>query len=226
MENLYVVVFNTEEGNCYNGKALESVVITTAKNSEEAVKKSLNEMVLREMNIEDLWTVKETLIIKNDDELNKITKNKVNVFDERDRLKVGDKFKVNLHTCNDEDVLEWYQDLPSAVLTAKVVEYDVNGVWVEDCPFRIDLDEIVKLNLNEKVQGIIDKINNKIRINIDDLLDTVILISEVKKTGETNMMDRFNVIQIVHNMGFDFYADIIESNRDIYIDLLDLSYLI
>lgn len=58
-------------------------------------------------------------------------------------IKVGDKIKINLNTCQDEDVINWYMDNGDELLTVTEVDEDVNGVWVEGCPYRIDLDEII-----------------------------------------------------------------------------------
>lgn len=60
-------------------------------------------------------------------------------------LKAGDKFIIDTNICQDVDVINWYLEQPDRVLIAKHVEEDVNGVWVEDCPYRIDLSEIEKI---------------------------------------------------------------------------------
>jgi len=63
------------------------------------------------------------------------------------KLQVGDTFIIDTCICEDVDVINWYTDQSNKVLVAEHIEEDVNGVWVKDCPYRIDLSEIVKVNL-------------------------------------------------------------------------------
>lgn len=58
-------------------------------------------------------------------------------------LRTGDKIKINILLCQDEDVLNWYMDREDELVTVRHIEEEVNGVWVEDCDYRIDLDEII-----------------------------------------------------------------------------------
>ena len=148
MKNLYGVEFITEEGNGYNNKALKTIVLTLANNKEEAKKKALEEMTLHEMNLDDLWILKEVHIVKDEDMFIKSFNSEklINVFDNRVRLEVGDKFIINTFICSDNDVLDWYSTLKSKVLVAKEVDLDTYGVWVDNCNYRIDLNEIEKVN--------------------------------------------------------------------------------
>lgn len=64
-------------------------------------------------------------------------------------MKIGDKFYINTLICEDTDLLDWYHDQDIKLLTANEISKEVNGVWVKECPFRIDLDEII----SEKSSG-------------------------------------------------------------------------
>lgn len=58
-------------------------------------------------------------------------------------IREGEKFRINEGMCNDLDLLEWYDKRENKVLVAQHVEEDTNGVWVKDCPYRIDFSEIM-----------------------------------------------------------------------------------
>ena len=148
MKNLYGVEFITEEGNGYNNEALKTIVLILANNKEEAKKKALEEMTLHEMNLDDLWILKEVHTVEDEDMFIKSFNSKklINIFDNRVRLEVGDKFIINTFICHDEDILDWYSTLKSKVLVAKEVDLDTCGVWVDNCSYRIDLNEIEKVN--------------------------------------------------------------------------------
>lgn len=60
-------------------------------------------------------------------------------------MKAGDRFIIDPLVCEDEDVLEWYENQPEKVLTAEHVEPETNGVWAKGCPYRINLDETEKV---------------------------------------------------------------------------------
>lgn len=60
-------------------------------------------------------------------------------------LNVGDKFIIDTNVCEDSDLIEWYSKQTDKVLVAEHIERDVNGVRVKNCPYRIDLDEIIKI---------------------------------------------------------------------------------
>lgn len=57
----------------------------------------------------------------------------------------------------------------------------------------------------------------------EDRLEMAKEIAEVRKTGETNMLIRSNVINILYSLGYDFTADYIQNKRADYINLLKLS---
>ncbi|BAO04977.1 uncharacterized protein CBO05P1_258 [Clostridium botulinum B str. Osaka05] len=57
----------------------------------------------------------------------------------------------------------------------------------------------------------------------EDRLEMAKEIAEVRKTGETNMLIRSNVINILYSLGYDFTADYIQNERTDYINLLKLS---
>jgi chorismate mutase len=59
--------------------------------------------------------------------------------------------------------------------------------------------------------------------NQEDRVEMAKEIAEVRRTGETNMMDRRRVAEILREMGFDFTADYIEENVGDYMSLLTLS---
>lgn len=58
-------------------------------------------------------------------------------------VKVGDKIGINLITCSDIDVMNWYLENGDELVTVKEVDEEVNGVWVEGCDYRIDIGEII-----------------------------------------------------------------------------------
>ena len=75
-----------------------------------------------------------------------------------ERLKVGEVFIINRDLCKDEDVLNWYDEFKNnGLLIADVIESESNGVWVEGCPYRIDLDEIQVMTYSLAFVNYIDK---------------------------------------------------------------------
>lgn len=64
-------------------------------------------------------------------------------INEEEPLHVGDKFIIT--ETDDLDLEEWYDEQEDKILVAKTVEYDAWGVWTENCPYRIDLSEIEKI---------------------------------------------------------------------------------
>jgi len=65
--------------------------------------------------------------------------------------KIGDKFKISLYS-GDGELLDWYADQENDVLIIDHIEFDTWGVWVKDCPYRIDLEDVLlikELNYEE-----------------------------------------------------------------------------
>lgn len=58
---------------------------------------------------------------------------------------VGNYIKINEDICSDIDVLDWLGEQPENRFKVQSVEKETNGVWVEGCDYRIDLDECVVL---------------------------------------------------------------------------------
>ena len=87
-------------------------------------------------------------------------------------IKVGDKFTINRNSCEDMDVLDWYD---GQVLIAEHVEEESNGVWVEDCDYRIDLNEIelvdTKEDIAENVRNHFKKFFTEYDIPMDSLVE-------------------------------------------------------
>ncbi len=55
----------------------------------------------------------------------------------------GTKIKINLITCNDDDLLEWYNKQDNKILIVNEYDSDNNGVYIKDYNYRIDLNNII-----------------------------------------------------------------------------------
>ena len=60
-------------------------------------------------------------------------------------LHIGDKFIIDTNWCDDDDLLDWYTKQENKELIALDIEEESNGVWVEECDYRIDLSDIILL---------------------------------------------------------------------------------
>ena len=60
-------------------------------------------------------------------------------------LHIGDKFIIDTNSCDDDDLLDWYAKQENKELIALDIEEESNGVWVEECDYRIDLSDIILL---------------------------------------------------------------------------------
>lgn len=56
-----------------------------------------------------------------------------------------------------------------------------------------------------------------------DNVNIAIALAEVRKTGATNMIDRYKVIDVMELLGYRKEAKYILNNKDKYIELLNLS---
>lgn len=75
---------------------------------------------------------------------------------ENTRLRKGSIFTIS-DVCEDVELMEWYDDNDKRLLVADSVELDTNGVWVKDCPFRIDIDEIEIMDFAQALKNYIFK---------------------------------------------------------------------
>jgi chorismate mutase len=59
--------------------------------------------------------------------------------------------------------------------------------------------------------------------NEEDRIEMAKEIAEVRRTGETNMLDRGRVAELLDEMGFDYTAEYIRVNTGDYMSLLEKS---
>lgn len=55
--------------------------------------------------------------------------------------KIGNFIKINELTCSDIDVLDWLNDQKENKFKVSIIELESNGLWVDGCEYRIDLNE-------------------------------------------------------------------------------------
>lgn len=56
-------------------------------------------------------------------------------------IKVGDKFTI-LGSCEDTDLMDWYEEQNSEILTINEIDYESGIVWTDECPYGIWVQEI------------------------------------------------------------------------------------
>jgi hypothetical protein len=58
-------------------------------------------------------------------------------------VKIGDYISIKFTFSDDIDLLDWLDEQFENKFKVTDVEYDTWGLWIEGCPYRIALDEIV-----------------------------------------------------------------------------------
>lgn len=71
-------------------------------------------------------------------------------------LKKGTIFTISDY-CNDTELMEWYENKDKGLLVVDSIEVDTNGVWVKDCPFRIDIDDVEIMDFKKALTNYIEK---------------------------------------------------------------------
>lgn len=73
----------------------------------------------------------------------------------------GDLVSINTSYCDDDHLLEWLDSQEKQLFTVTLVEPQSNGLWIEDCDYRIDfsLCAVVKASSKSEIDTDID-INN------------------------------------------------------------------
>lgn len=56
--------------------------------------------------------------------------------------KVGDKIKILEKICPDIELLQWYDSLSNKNLIVNHIDLLSDGIWIDNCEYRIDLNEI------------------------------------------------------------------------------------
>ena len=64
-----------------------------------------------------------------------------NGIEEIDFPKVGDFIKINENICSDNGVLSWLENQNKNEFKVTAVELQSDGLWIEDCDYRIDISE-------------------------------------------------------------------------------------
>lgn len=59
-------------------------------------------------------------------------------------VKIGDKIKINELLCQDNELLDWYDNQANKELEVVSLDFATCGVWVKDCDYRIDMSEILR----------------------------------------------------------------------------------
>lgn len=57
--------------------------------------------------------------------------------------KVGEYVRINELTCSDEDILSWLQKQNKNKFRVSNIEHQSNGLWIENCEYRIDLSDCI-----------------------------------------------------------------------------------
>lgn len=63
-------------------------------------------------------------------------------IDDEIEINIGDKFIINLSTCEDDDLLYWYE---GQTLTVSDLSFEDGKVWVVECDFGIDMIDIIRI---------------------------------------------------------------------------------
>lgn len=61
--------------------------------------------------------------------------------EEADFPKEGDFIKINEFSCSDTDILDWLNEQKENKFKVNHVDIESNGVWIDGCDYRIDLQE-------------------------------------------------------------------------------------
>ncbi|WP_346961346.1 hypothetical protein [Clostridium sp.] len=77
---LYAVVYKTDKDNGYNNAEYKTLVIVNANSEKYAREKARRKMINKEMNTDDLWSIREVYKIKDKNDIPKI-KTFHNVFE-------------------------------------------------------------------------------------------------------------------------------------------------
>lgn len=64
--------------------------------------------------------------------------------EESEMIVKGDLITIDENVCENVKLLEWYKGQSNKILLVTKVELDVDGVWVENCGHRIDLNCVKK----------------------------------------------------------------------------------
>lgn len=98
-------------------------------------------------------------------------------------IKDGMKFAINIIDCEDEDLLKWLENQPENEFVAEHVEQEANGIWIENCDFRIGFKDISLIPEKESLCG-------EKNITIDDLKPLKeIFIESTQEYGRIHIHD-------------------------------------
>lgn len=66
-------------------------------------------------------------------------------YDESNFPKIGEYISINTLTCNDEDILVWLDTKKENKFKVTNVEVFLDGVWVDNCDYRIDIADCISI---------------------------------------------------------------------------------
>lgn len=64
-------------------------------------------------------------------------------YDESNFPKIGGYISINKLTCNDEDILDWLDTKKENKFKVTNIEVFADGVWVDNCDYRIDIIDCI-----------------------------------------------------------------------------------